>query len=488
MMKRGNKVSKEVKNTVKWKKKKRSILPYVLGGIVLTVGLAYLGFSLYFTNHFYINTTLNGVDVSGFSADKVKLTWEDDISRYALHVIERDGTDDEIKGQDIDLKLHWDDTVHGLIEKQNPLTWIKGVFVNDNLECGTIVNYDEKKLDKAIDVLHCMQEDMQVAPVNATVSEYDKNDGFTVVKEVMGTKIDRDVLKEGVMSAIEGVLDEYSIEETGGYVQPTITSDNKKLNKAVKKLNKYAKSAINYTVGNDNFVLDVNTFGDWFYLGKNQSVKINEEKVSEYVTSLASKYNTCYASKRLKTSYNNRMVTISNSHYGWKIDFETEKNQIINQITSGEKITRDLNYSMTANSHGANDYGDSYVEINLTAQHLFLYRNGLLVMETDFVSGNTSKDCGTPAGAFGITYTEKDAVLRGDDYETPVEYWMPFNGNIGMHDATWRQKFGGTIYKTGGSHGCVNLPKDAAQQIFSVVSTNYPVLVYELSGTEQSNK
>ena len=54
-----------------------------------------------------------------------------------------------------------------------------------------------------------MQEDMQVAPVNATVSEYDKNDGFTVVKEVMGTKIDRDVLKEGVMSAIEGVLDEY---------------------------------------------------------------------------------------------------------------------------------------------------------------------------------------------------------------------------------------------------------------------------------------
>lgn len=143
---------------------------------------------------------------------------------------------------------------------------------------------------------------------------------------------------------------------------------------------------------------------------------------------------------------------------------------------------------MTANSHGANDYGDSYVEINLTAQHLFLYRNGLLVMETDFVSGNTSKDCGTPAGAFGITYTEKDAVLRGDDYETPVEYWMPFNGNIGMHDATWRQKFGGTIYKTGGSHGCVNLPKDAAQQIFSVVSTNYPVLVYELSGTEQSNK
>ena len=73
-------------------------------------------------------------------------------------------------------------------------------------------------------------------------------------------------------------------------------------------------------------------------------------------------------------------------------------------------MERELNYSMTANSHGKNDYGDSYVEINLTAQHMFLYKDGKLVIDSDFVSGNVSKNNATPTGAYGVTYTEKNAI------------------------------------------------------------------------------
>ena len=141
---------------------------------------------------------------------------------------------------------------------------------------------------------------------------------------------------------------------------------------------------------------------------------------------------------------------------------------------------------MAANSHEGNDYGDSYVEINLTAQHLFLYKEGKLVIESDFVSGNHARGFDTPTGAYGITYTQKDATLRGDNYETPVSYWMPFAGNVGMHDASWRSQFGGSIYKTAGSHGCINLPPSVAKVIFENVSKNYPVLVYELPGTEST--
>ena len=119
---------------------------------------------------------------------------------------------------------------------------------------------------------------------------------------------------------------------------------------------------------------------------------------------------------------------------------------------------------MTANSHGKNDYGDSYVEINLTAQHMFLYKDGKLVIDSDFVSGNVSKNNATPTGAYGVTYTEKNATLRGENYETPVTYWMPFAGNVGMHDAYWRSEFGGSIYKYAGSHGCINLPPEVADK------------------------
>ena len=124
------------------------------------------------------------------------------------------------------------------------------------------------------------------------------------------------------------------------------------------------------------------------------------------------------------------------------------------------------------------------MEINLTAQHLFLYKDGNLVIESDFVSGNVSNGNATPTGVFGVTYTEKDATLRGDNYATPVSFWMPFNGNVGMHDATWRSSFGGSTYKRSGSHGCINLPYSAAQTIFNTVSAGYPVFVYELAGTE----
>ena len=64
-------------------------------------------------------------------------------------------------------------------------------------------------------------------------------------------------------------------------------------------------------------------------------------------------------------------------------------------------------------------------------------------------------------------------------YEQPVTYWMPFNGNVGIHDAdTWRSEYGGEIYKTSGSHGCVNTPTANAEKIFNTVEIGTPVIVY----------
>ena len=124
------------------------------------------------------------------------------------------------------------------------------------------------------------------------------------------------------------------------------------------------------------------------------------------------------------------------------------------------------------------------MEVNLTAQHLFFYKNGELVVESDFVSGNESRGWATPAGAYPLTYKQRNAVLKGENYRTPVSYWMPFNGGIGLHDANWRGSFGGSIYKTSGSHGCVNLPPSVAKTIYEGISAGDPVLCYHLGGTE----
>lgn len=474
---------KVVDNSTAEKKINRKKLFIILGSVVGAVLLIYVGFSIFFMSHFYFNTTLNGKNVSGYSADKVFDNWEDEIGNYSLRIVESDGTESELKGSDIDMVLQWDDTIARMISKQNGFAWPAKLFNPDLNTSEAIVTFDEDKLDSALDSFPFMDKSKQIDPVDATVSDYDKKDGYTLVESVPGTAIDKPVLKENIEKALYGLADTYQITEGNGYLAPKIANDDEKLLAAIDTMNKYAGSEIDYEIGSEKETLDINTFADWLSINDNEKVEIDEEKVADYVAELGTKYNTYGKSKQLATSYGTT-ITMSNCHYGWKIDAETEAAAIVDDIKGGEKVTRDLNYQYTAASHTGNDYGNSYVEINLTAQHLYLYKNGSLVIDSDFVSGNPSKGNATHTGVFGVTYTEKNATLKGQNYATPVSFWMPFNGNEGMHDATWRSSFGGSIYKRNGSHGCVNLPYSVAQTIFENVSAGFPVFVYELAGTE----
>lgn len=99
-------------------------------------------------------------------------------------------------------------------------------------------------------------------------------------------------------------------------------------------------------------------------------------------------------------------------------------------------------------------------------------------MSTDIVSGNPYAGNATPTGVYRLKYKERNSILVGEDYRTPVSYWMPFNGGVGMHDANWRGSFGGSIYQGGGSHGCINLPPSIAGKIYSNIEAGNVVIVY----------
>ena len=474
------KVVEETTAVKKFNKKKLLIILAIVFAVIVVI---YIGMSVFFMSHFYFRTTLNGNSVSGYSANKIHDNWKEDINNYSLKIVESDGTESELLGANIDLTLQWDDTITSMISKQNGFEWPIKLFKPDNLTSEAIVTFDEDKLDTVLDGFSFMDESKQKMPVDATVSDYDEDNGFTLVESVPGTAINEPILKKAVETALYGLADTYQITEGNGYLAPKVTNDNEKLLYAIETMNKYIDSVIEYEVGSETETLDVSTFADWISINDKQKIEIDEEKVAEFIDEMEAKYNTFGKTKSLATSYGTT-INVGNCHYGWQIDPELEAEAIVNDIKGGEKVTRDFNYKYTAASHSGNDYGNSYVEINLTAQHLFLYKDGNLVIESDFVSGNVSNGNATPTGVFGVTYTEKDATLRGDNYATPVSFWMPFNGNVGMHDATWRSSFGGSTYKRSGSHGCINLPYSAAQTIFNTVSAGYPVFVYELAGTE----
>ena len=284
--------------------------------------------------------------------------------------------------------------------------------------------------------------------------------------------------------AVTSLRSELSLEEAGVYAEPSVTAEDENLKALLAEYNRLAGVTITYTFGDKTEVLNGETISQWLSDDGSQ-VTISEEGAAEYVQTLATKYNTAYRAKSLKTSYG-PTVTISRGNYGWRINQGEEKTALMAMIQAGESGEREPVYSQKGASHGENDYGDTYVEINLTAQHLFFYKDGKLLVESDFVSGNSSRGWTTPPGAFPLTYKERNATLKGEGYRTPVSYWMPFNGGIGLHDANWRSEFGGTIYKTNGSHGCINLPPSVAKTIYENISQGDPVLCYELAGTEQS--
>ena len=460
------------------KKKKIAIS---IGVAVAALIALYMGLSYFFMNHFYFTTTINGVAVGGASIEGAKAKIEKAVDNYELHIIERDDSSHVISGEDIQMEIAWKQELESYMASQNGFAWIVKLFAPDTYDKTLGISYNETALLSEMNALPCMQEDRQIKPVNACATYEDGV--FAVKEEVLGTAIDKSKFQRSLKDCIKNIDEELYLAEEGCYYEPTITSDNEKLETAVTQLNKALDTVITYEIGKNKEVLDASVFADWLYVNNALEAAVDEEALSAFVKDMGRKYNTAYSAKKLMTSYGIE-VTIPNSHYGWKIDNKAEKGAIVEEIFAGEKVTRDLHYSMTAHSHEGPDYGNSYVEINLTAQHLFMYVDGELIVETDFVSGNLANNWNTPTGAFSLTYKQKDAVLRGENYVTPVTFWMPYFGNVGMHDATWRSEFGGSIYKTDGSHGCVNLPWSKAKIIYENIEQGFPVLCYELPGTE----
>ncbi len=467
-------------------KKKIPVLVASAAAAVLILGSGiYLFIGSTYKDTFFAGTVINGQDASGMTVDEVKTMISREISSYELTLLERDGKQETITREQLGLMAEFDGTLEKILEEQNPYAWLPAQIKGSEYEIPAMVVYEEENMEKVLKNLDCMDEEQTVKPENARISQYIPGTGYVIEPETEGNEVDYERFQEAVVQAVTELKGELSLEEAGVYVEPEIRAEDETLQTLLEQYNRYGTITVTYTFGDKKEVLDGETISQWLY-AEGDEVIISDEAVTDYVQTLATKYNTAYRAKSLKTSYGPTVV-INRGHYGWKIDQAAEKKKLMESLKAGESVTREPEYSQKAASHGANDYGDTYVEINLTAQHLFFYKDGKLLVESDFVSGNASKGWTTPPGAFPITYKERNATLDGEGYSTPVSYWMPFNGGIGMHDASWRSSFGGTIYKTNGSHGCINLPPAVAKTIYENISQGDPVLCYELAGTEQSS-
>jgi len=272
-------------------------------------------------------------------------------------------------------------------------------------------------------------------------------------------------------------LPELDLREVSCWKTADITVESEAITSLTGQLDHWLETEVTYCFGPETEVLDASDISEIITL-KGYTAQLNEAAIAEWVAGLAQNRDTYKVSRKFKST-NRGTITMRGGNTGWQIDQKEECAALLAHIEQGEKIKKEPAYLRTGNPWSENyDIGNTYIEIDITAQHMWVYIDGELLIDTDVVTGNMRRGHDTPEMVAAVKYKARNAVLRGEGYASPVKYWMPFYGNYGIHDASWRAKFGGDIYLTNGSHGCVNTPREAMQIIFEHVEKGTPVVLY----------
>ena len=443
---------------------------YFIIVIIFIIICIYGVFSIYFIKHFYFGTYINEINVSCKTVKEANELLLKESYNYTIKLEERNDVTEYIKGSNINFEYKGSKETEEIKTSQNPFLWIVNIFSNNKYIINEVYSFDRNLLKEELEKLNCFNSEDIVEPIDACLKYEDGE--FKIIKEVYGNKINEEFLYAYLLNSI--LLGErcINLDEINAYENPKFTSESEKVIKAQNELNKYVSSEIYYIFDNEIEVLDSSIINTWLEVDSTMNVVINEEKIKEYIKTLGIKYDT-YGKTRSFKSTTGKNINVPGGNYGWRIDRTKEKEAIIENIKSGEIIKKEPIYLQTALGNHENDIGNTYVEINLTNQYLWFYKSGKIITQGDVVTGNVSRGNATPQGTYTLNYKQKNATLRGDNYNSDVKYWMPFNMNIGIHDASWRNSFGGNIYQTSGSHGCVNAPEYLAKKIFENI--RFPV-------------
>ena len=462
----------------------RKKLLIILGSVFGTFILVYIGFAIFFGSHFMFNTTINGTDYSLKSVKAVTEDMESKVQNYVLTIEESDGDKETVDGKSINLEYIPTDEIAKLASEQNRVFWITSLWNHLELETKVSVKYNQNTLNAIIKKMACLKEENQVKSINAHPEFVDTQ--FVVKEEVIGTQIDEDTFVKAVNGAVEGFESVLVLSETDCYLLPKYVSDSEEVIKACEQMNDYLKAEITYDIHPHELVVEPEVFAGWLKVNDKMEVKFDKKKLKAFVTELAEKYNTWGKDRKFKTATGN-VVTVSGGAYGWLLDQDAEYKQLKEDVKGGKPVKREPVYRSygKAAEHTDTDWGNTYAEVDLTNQKMYFIKDGNVVLESHVVTGNPNKGNATPQGMYSLTYKTRDAVLRGrrdengvPEYESPVAYWMPFNGGIGFHDASWQSSFGGSRYLTNGSHGCINMPISKAKELYNLIPDKCPVICH----------
>ncbi len=469
----------------KIKKKRRRRLAIAIIAIVIAIlllALMYVTYGYIADDRFALGTTINGINCSGKTVEET------------VNVIEK-----KLLGKKVDIKQDEENLFSGDLaslgvnlnedqiyakindvlqrQKENDFRFLQAV---ETIQLNDIYEVDE-------DVLRSLLTQYLTINTTQTANAYIDHDGtdYVIIPEQYGNEFDLDAfiatIEKGIDRCVSGEVRNLIISVTeDDFPKPTVLSTDESLIEQCKVFNEMSASIITYTFGGDvkETISKEQLIG--FYKQTDDGFELDTDAVQIFVHELAEKYDTLKKNREF-TTHDGETVTLDIVTYGYQISETGEYEQLVKDLESGGNIEREpVYYKEGYQRNGMDDICGTYVEVDISEQHVWFYKDYDLIVDADCVTGSVAKNKETYCGIFPLAYKTTDYMLTGQDYNTFVNYWMPFYGGQGLHDADgWRKSYGGSIYKTNGSHGCVNLPKYAAKAIYDDISAGVPIVVHK---------
>lgn len=475
-----------------------------LFGVSSILGMGtYYGYRFYcesVNDGFLRGTYVDGEDVSGLS---VRAAQQRILSKYAdSEIVLTENENEDLRGNLSDYGYEVDKEALQRVlenafkeEKSSRTDVLKSIFdrFERKIEAGPQENtevFEERVKSDALGVARYGSADAELY--------YDpETDSCAIRDEIQGNEISDSALQDYVRDCIRQTLDEGGdLHKTFEFPwelceKPSVYRDDPELTAKRDAINEYAGAGITYTFGEEKESYDLLAIADKFLDIEDGKAEISSDKIEAFVQDLSDRYSTRYRDRTFTSTLAGEItIPAKYNDYGYTILEEDEAEQLREDIESRQHVEREPVY-LEKNSWGnpyylrRNGYDDldgTYIEVDLTAQHVWYYKDGEVYTETDCVSGDVTDDHGTRTGCFPLAYKESPSVLTGgegdSEYEEKVQYWMPFFEGQGLHDASWRSYFGGSIYRGSGSHGCVNLPTYAAGEIYNAVETGTAIIIF----------
>ena len=404
--------------------------------------------------------SVGGVMLNDMTAQEAAAALNEAAAAYQLSMTVN-GKNLTVSGADMGLKL--DETaLAAYLEAVN----------NGTEPTGGVFTYDAAALSQLLG------SNLNTSPKNATISYSSSQKKFVASEGAKGIKYDTDAAAAAAAEAIALLDAQAEITVATTELAPELSASSDKIKNAISKANGYLSVSLKYTYspeGSDpaTETIGAATLAGFVKISEKMEVSVSKSAIESYVAQMADRHNGAdYKGKFVTTGGSTIGSTVT--YYGQRVNKSALADDIYKCVTEQKSGTRTAPYS----AKSSKPYGGSYVEIDLSAQKLWLYKDGERIVTTNLVSGSVAEGHRTPTGVYSIYSKQTDRYLTGADYRSFVHYWMPFLGGYGLHDASWRSSFGGTIYHYDGSHGCVNLPSSAAKKIYNNVSVGTKVILY----------